>query len=385
MIYNKTLVFIAACIGMAFFGVAFIVMGAVLPSLTEQYALNSVGVSSLVTFLPVGVLFGSLIFGPIVDRFGYKILLIISTITLSFGIVGLSFLENLNLLRFCIFFVGLGGGMLNGATNALVSDITNDKERSSKLSILGVFYGLGALGVPLLLSTLSKFYRYQVILQWTGIFIILCVIYFIAICFPKPKLQQKLPIKHAFALIKDPLLLVMSFFLFFQSGLEGLFNNWTTSYLIEVTNIDEERIIFSLTFFVLGMTIARLILSYLLRKVNDKYVLLGGIFTSIFGVFLLSNVSAYWLIATGLFLIGTGLAAGFPIMISIIGTIYKETTGTAIGLALFIALTGNTFLNYVMGFVSKTFQINSFPMFLIILLIIQVIIVVTKIKTSIKN
>lgn len=34
--YKKNLVYAAACIGMAFFGIAFIVMGSVLPSLPES-------------------------------------------------------------------------------------------------------------------------------------------------------------------------------------------------------------------------------------------------------------------------------------------------------------------------------------------------------------
>src|SRR5690554_6211427 len=168
MKYSKRLVYIAACIGMAFFGIAFIVMGSVLPSLTAEYSLDKIGSSSLVSLLPAGVLAGTILFGIIVDRYGYKLLLVVSTLFTLSGIEGLSFFEDLNLLRICIFLIGLGGGMLNGSTNALASDISDDKDRGSKLSILGVCYGIGALGVPLLLGVLSKTYDYRFILQRTG-------------------------------------------------------------------------------------------------------------------------------------------------------------------------------------------------------------------------
>lgn len=385
MKYNKTLVFIAACIGMAFFGIAFIIMGAVLPSLTADYALDSIGASSLVAFLPVGVLLGSLIFGPVVDRFGYKILLIGSTLAVLMGLQGLSFFDNLNLLRFCIFLIGLGGGMLNGATNALVSDISDDKERGSKLSILGVFYGIGALGMPLLLGTLSKMYSYQVILQRTGLVLLLCVVYLVIISFPEPKLKQGFPIKKVFGMIKEPLLLIMSFFLFFQSAIEGLFNNWTTTYLKGTTAIAESDVIFSLTFFVLGMTIARLLLSYLLRVAKNTYVLTGGMLITVVGILLLNNASNFPMASVALFLAGFGLATGFPIMISIIGTFYKETTGTAIGIALFIALIGNTIINYAMGHIAERFEISVFPVFILILLVLQAIIIFTNLKIIKKN
>lgn len=379
--YKKNLVYIAACIGMAFFGVAFIVMGSVLPSLTVKYDLDAVGASSLVTFLPIGVLLGSLIFGPVVDRFGYKILLIVSTVFTLLGLEGLSFLDNMNVLRFCIFLIGLGGGMLNGSTNALVSDISDDKDRSSKLSILGVFYGIGALGVPFLLGMLSKIYTYEIILQWTGGFMLLCALYFITIKFPEPKVKQGFPIKKAFGLIKEPLLLIMSFFLFFQSGMEGLFNNWTTSYLKGTTSIEEGNIILTLTFFVLGMTVARLILSYLLQVVKHFRILIGGITIAMIGIIMLHYSLEFHTAAVSLFLTGFGLAAGFPIVVGLIGSVYKEATGTAIGLALFIALSGNSILNYIMGHISKTFDISSFPVFLAILLALQGIIVLMNSKT----
>ncbi|HBX45089.1 MFS transporter [Limibacterium fermenti] len=384
MKYNKTLVYIAACIGMAFFGIAFIVMGSVLPSLTAKYSLDTIGSSSLVSLLPVGVLVGSLLFGIIVDRFGYKLLLVVSTLFTLLGIEGLSFFENLNVLRICIFLIGLGGGMLNGSTNALASDISTDKERGAKLSILGVCYGIGALGIPLLLGMLSGTYSYQIILQGTGLFMLAAVLYFIAIKFPEPKIKQGFPVKEAIQLVKEPLLLFLSFFLFFQSGMEGLINNWTTSYLDGRTAISSDDVVLSLTFFVLGMTVSRLVLSYILRIIKHEYILLGGIMTAIIGIIMLHYAGDLRIAAISLFIAGFGLAAGFPIIISYIGTTYKNISGTAIGLAMFIALTGNTLLNYTMGFISKSFGISSFPVFLIILLLIQIIILFTNIKT-IKN
>lgn len=384
MKYNKTLVYLAACIGMVFFGIAFIVVGSVLPSLTAKYSLDAVGSSSLVSLLPVGVLTGSLLFGIIVDRYGYKSLLVVSTLFTLLGIEGLSFFDNLNILRICIFFIGLGGGMLNGSTNALASDISNDKERGAKLSILGVCYGIGALGMPLLLGILSGTYSSQIILQRTGLFMLLSVLYFIVIRFPEPKIKQGFPVKEAVELVKEPLLLFLSFFLFFQSGIEGLINNWTTSYLDVGIVVGSGDVVLSLTFFVFGMTVSRLILSYLLRIIKHEYILSGGIMIAIIGMIILNYAINLPLAAISLFITGFGLAAGFPVIIGYIGTSYKYISGTAIGIAMFIALIGNTLLNFGMGFISESFGISSFPILIIVLLLIQTIILFTNFKT-IKN
>ena len=110
--YHKNLVFTAACIGMCFFGVSMITLGSVLPSLVTKLELSGLQTTSLVTFLPIGMLAGSLIFGPIADRFGHKALLVPSCIIVLSGLEGLIFFESIPLLQISIVGIGLGGGIL---------------------------------------------------------------------------------------------------------------------------------------------------------------------------------------------------------------------------------------------------------------------------------
>jgi fucose permease len=378
--FNRNLVFAAACLGMAFFGVAFIVMGSVLPALTERFALDSVGASSVVTFLPVGVLLGSLLFGPVVDRWGYKMLLIASGLITIAGLEGLSWGTDFAFLRGCVFCIGLGGGMLNGATNALASDVSTDEDRSSRLSLLGVCYGVGALIVPMLLGTLSEYFSYSVILRWTGGVMLVCVIWFLAVRFPAPKFRQGFPFRQAVSLLRQPVLPILGFFLFLQSGMEGLTNNWSTSYLQATTNIAGGDVVLALTFCVLGMTLARLALSFIFRRVGQDRVLLGAMAVALAGMVLLNFSSGWGGSAASLFLIGAGLSAGFPVAVSLIGSAFRETSGTAIGIALFLALAGNSLLNYAIGWISRKWGIESLPLFLAILLVIQFVIAITNKK-----
>jgi fucose permease len=382
--YKKTLVYISACLGMTFFGIAFIVMGSVLPSVTEKYSLDPVGASSLVTFLPLGVLLGSLIFGPIVDRFGYKNLLIVSAFITALGLGGFSYFNQLNILRLCIFMIGFGGGMLNGETTALVSDIYDDNERNAKLSLLAVFYGVGALIFPLLLGSLSKWYSYEIFLRGTSFFILLCIIFFALVRFPNPKHAQGFPVKKAFSLLKEPVLLLLSLIFFFQSGLEGLFNNWTTSYLTSSTSIPQNDIVFALTFLVLGITLTRLALTFLLRSANPYSVLAIGMIVTSVGSILLHYSTCFTTVSISLFLVGCGMSGVAPIVFGFIGRHYKETTGTAIGIALFIALCGNSLLTYTMGYISKIFDIKVFPFFILVILGLQAFVLYRE-KRAVKN
>ena len=123
-----------------------ITLGAVLPSLIAKLNLSGLQTTSLVTFLPLGMLAGSLIFGPIVDRFGHKALLVPSCIIVLLGMEGLAFFESVPLLQASIVGIGLGGGILNGETNALYPTSQENPKKGSRLSFSGHVLRTGRIG-----------------------------------------------------------------------------------------------------------------------------------------------------------------------------------------------------------------------------------------------
>ena len=237
--YKRNQVFIAACIGLFLFGMTLITLGSILPTLKIKFETKGLNAGILSSLLPIGILVGSLLFGPIVDRRGYKLLLIISILLSVIGLEGLAFTNSLSLLYGCFFLIGFGGGIINGGANALVADISAEN-KGANLSLLGVSFGIGALGMPLLLGLLSKYFDYTVILSAVGFFMILPVIYISLIIFPIPKQVQGFPLNEGVKLLKESALLLISFYLFFQSGIEALVNNWTTSFLQEKIKMSNE-------------------------------------------------------------------------------------------------------------------------------------------------
>lgn len=358
---------------MCFFGISMITLGAVLPSLTAKLSLDNLQATALVTFLPLGLLGGSLLFGPIVDRFGYKTLLILSCIIVLLGLQGISYFTTLPLLQLSIISIGLGGGVLNGETNALVADISNETEKGSRLSLLGAFYGIGALGIPILLSTLSKHYSFETILQGIGVLLLIGILFCSTIRFPAPKQPQGFPIKEGLGLLKERSLLLLSFILFFQSGIEGVCNNWSTLYFGQTTQIPESKALIALTCMVAGLTIARLLLVVLFKKIKQKQVLFFSLLTAAAGFALLTFSPGFTRAAIGMVLIGAGLASTFPVILSIIGSRYTALSGTAFSVALVIALTGQALLNSLTGVLSQEFSIAVYPYLMITSLLIMLL------------
>src|SRR5439155_10371688 len=223
--YNRKLVFAAACAGMLLFGIVFLSLGSVVNLLQAKFNLDNNSLGTLTALLPFGILAGSLLFGPVVDRYGYKSLLILCALLVLAGLEGIAFAKSIGSVQGCIVLIGFGGGILNGGTNALVADISAG-ERGAKLSLLGVFFGIGALGMPGILSVLSKYCSQESIVAGVGLFVLLPVTYFGLIRFPAPKQQQGLSLRSIGAMLREPLLWLVGLVFFFQGGLDWTANDW---------------------------------------------------------------------------------------------------------------------------------------------------------------
>ncbi|TFH27989.1 MAG: MFS transporter, partial [Bacteroidia bacterium] len=303
---------------------------------------------------------GSLVFGPVVDRYGYKILLLVSGLLVFAGLEGIALTGNLMVLRISIVFIGLGGGAINGGANALVAD-TSEGNRGARLSLLGVFFGIGALGVPSLLGILNNVLSYEKILFWIGISVWLPMILFLLISFPPPKHPQGFPIGEAMKLLKDPWIILTGFVLFIQSGMEGLANNWSTTFLQENKEFINQHALFSLSCLVAGMTATRLILGWALHHVSSRLVLIGSIGLSISGSMIVLLAESHFAAYAGMAILGAGLAACFPVVMGFVADRYKSLSGTALSIVLVLALLGNMLINYGMGIVANAHGTGILP------------------------
>ena len=354
--YRKKLVFLAACLGMLLFGIGLITLGSIAGDLREKFALDEVGAGSLFSILPFGILGGSLVFGPVCDRYGYKILLVTACLGMSAGFEAMAMVSSLTGLRIAIFVFGFGAGIINGTTNALVADISTEA-KGANLSLLGVFFGIGALGMPFITGLLKGHISSFGILTGIGILTMMVGLFYMLIRFPKAKhaVQEG---RNKISLFRSPLIYLIAVFLFFQGSLESIMNNWTTSYLTETMGITEKRSLFALTLFVLGMTLMRLMIGSLFRSMPAEKLILLSMIPAFAGLILFHAGNSYFMAAAGLVLLGAGLAAGFPIMMGIAGTAFPERSGTALSLVLATALTGNMLINYVAGLVSRQYGIG---------------------------
>lgn len=371
-ITGKKIVFAAACAGMLLFGICLITLGAVAPTLRVKFSLDALGTGTLFSILPFGILTGSVVFGPVCDRRGYKLILILACLAMFTGFEGIAYARSLWLLKVCVFLFGLGGGIINGATNAVVADIS-EHNKGANLSLLGVFFGLGALGMPLLLGVWEQQANMLAIIATTGWLTLVVALLYSGIQFPKAKQERKQQPEAVIHRLMEPVLLLIAAFLFLQSSLEAIINNWATSYLISFEGMLESGALYALSLHITGMVIMRFLTGSLLRRFSQLKILWICMLLLLAGIFLMQTGHSLVIKTAGLFLSGAGLSGGFPVMLGLAGERYADISATAFSFLFTIALVGNMLVNYLMGIIVQHYGIQH----LVTVSYIEIIIMIT--------
>ncbi len=371
--YSNRSLFVAGCMGMLIFGIVMAVLGSVLPSVIEKYGIDKVDAGTLFLVLNLGMLIGSVIFGPLVDRYGYKGLLVMCAALVFASIEGIAFAPGINILRISLFFVGFAGGAINGGTNALVSDIS-DGQRGARLSLLGVFFGIGALGVPLLLGTLLDRFAWESLIGFVGVLILIPLIFFLILKFPAPKHSQGFPVSEGLKLTRETPLLLFGLILFIQSGMEMTVSGWSATYMNEYLAISARQAVLFLSFYWIGMIFTRIAITSLLQKAERRMVVLASLLVSVAGTMLILVSSSVMMVVAGLLLTGIGFAAIFPLVFSYVGDLYPRLSGTAFSVILAIALLGGMTFPSVVGILADSFDLRSAFMVAPVSLVISAVI-----------
>lgn len=369
---SRRFLFACACLGMLSFGIVLTVLGAVLPSIMTRFGIGKAEAGSLFLLMSLGILASSLVFGPLVDRYGYKGILLVSTLLIAAGLEWIAFASSMTSLRFAVLVIGFGGGVINGGTNALVADISSDG-RAANLNLLGVFFGVGAMGVPFALGTLTGRFTETALVAGVGALVVIVLAFLAVAVFPAPKQPQGFPIADAGKLVRDPLLLLMGLMLFLESGMEISVGGWTSTFVSEVLAVPARKALMILSLYWAGMMLARLALGYILRKTSAFIVLYACLAIALVGAALLLTTTSVSMAAIGVFTLGVGFAAMFPTVLGFIGDRYAALSGTAFSVAIAMALIGGMLLPYTAGVLGGNYGMRgSFaivPVALVILVI----------------
>ena len=126
-----------------------------LPFYAESYGANATLVGFLVAIYAAGQMFSAPFLGRLSDRYGRRPFLIISIFgnAISFLLLGLA--TNLTMIFIARLVAGMTAGNISVA-QAYITDITDEKNRSRGLGLIGAAFGIGYIFGPALGGILSQ-------------------------------------------------------------------------------------------------------------------------------------------------------------------------------------------------------------------------------------
>ncbi len=334
------------------FGIVMSSLGALLPALTAALGLNKATAGTLFFGMNFAMLAGSVVFGPICDRYGFRVLLPASTLLVGGAFLILSnagsYLEILSSLAL----LGFGGGALNGGANALLNDISPDR-RQSALNLLGIFFGFGALFTPFTIGSLLEAAGVGVILIGLGLLTMAPFILFALASFPAAKHQSGFKARELRSVLSSPLLYLFGLLLFFQSGNEFSVGGWVSTLLHEQHSMGAGEAAYALAAYWAAVMVGRLAASRIGSRVEAPVLVKGGALVAMValaGLILTENwaIALLWVVLTGL-----GFAAIFPTTLAQAGNEFSAYSGTAFSVIFVMALSGGMTAPWLVGLIAE--------------------------------
>src|SRR5690242_8886234 len=150
---------------MVVFGMLLALPGTViaLPEFSERFHLTLSARGLFIAALFGGLLLGSLISGPVVDRFGYRFSIAVPAATIAALLPAFTLAASYRPAVLALLGLGLSSATLNTAANALASDLF-PLERGRRMTMLAVAFSLGGLLLPTTIAAAAHFISWRAVL-----------------------------------------------------------------------------------------------------------------------------------------------------------------------------------------------------------------------------
>lgn len=300
-------------------GLYAMVLGSLLPIISDEYGLNNTVSGALLSAHQVGNLISGFIAGVLPLYLGRKksIIFLCSFVIMGFLIMILT--GNPVLLILGFLFTGLSRGSISNFNNIVVNEVSNSSP--SALNFLHSIFAVGALIAPFLVilcTSLAGDIGWKIA---AGVIIILAIISIFL--FSKMKIddikKDKSKIKISYEFMKNRYFWISAGILFFYLCAEATINGWMVKYFIDsrIMTIKYAQMLASLLWIVI--LIGRLTCAMLGDRVPKKALLFAtSIGTVVFYLLLLSTQSLT-VITVAIMGLGFCMAGIYPTTISTIG------------------------------------------------------------------
>ena len=356
---QRARLFAAACGGMFIFGLVLALLGTLfgLPLMRERLGVNLAQQGDLFLLLFAGVCFATVAVGPLIDRFGNKLVLLVSAVLVTVALVEFAAAKSMLAATIASLVLGLGGGGLNTSCNVLTSELY-EGNRGPMLNLLGIFYGFGALFIPLLAASITSWLPMPELLTITAVLPAIGAILYALLPFPSAREGHGMSWREILEVVRYPGLLLFGVALFLESGNEAVLAGWTSTYLGEA-GATAGLATWVLAWYWAGLMLGRLTASRLLRHFRDVQLVLLSALASMAGCAVLLGSESITVLAIVVFLTGFAFSPIYPTTLAMIGDRYKRYAGTVFGVLFALGLAGGAVFPWAVGQISQARSVRT--------------------------
>jgi MFS transporter, FHS family, glucose/mannose:H+ symporter len=334
-------------------GVVMTFLGPMLPVLSARWSLSDAQSGSLIFTEFFASMFGMLLSGVSVRRLGYRLTLIIGLILMPAGMAMLSLGSwRVGILSTCV--LGLGYGITTPAGNLRTAE-TNPQRRASALNLINAVWGIGAMASPFLVALAVRTHRVGWFLTGTAVFLWMLLL---AVALSRFDPDRRTSAARSVAPLpwwSSPMLPLVCVLFFVYVGTETSLGNWVAMYARRVSPQDHTLSTITPSFFWGALLAGRAFAPLALKRWRETYVAQAGLLVALVGAIGLAGAHGMGLVIAGAMFGGLGLAAIFPISVSLLPGWFQESAESASGAIFSSGNLGGAVLPWVVGAVSTHF------------------------------
>jgi MFS transporter, FHS family, glucose/mannose:H+ symporter len=327
----------------------------VFPSFLTRLGGNSVQqgllLSALFFFFPAA----SVVSGIVADRIGKTRVATVGVLLVALPLGLIAVFQDVWARTVTLLLFGIGGGIIESQSSALLVDISPARERSI-LNLSQVLFSVGAAVGPFLLvliySATDRLPISAVFLFLAGINLLLAVSFILT---RKPVLP---PVDHEALglrkLLKNRLLLAMALCIFLYVAAEMGTAAWLAKYGEIHLGLSRELAPVCITIFWGSLGLSRALVGVLTQRIPDRTVLILAVALSIAAQLFAFSVGNTAVSLVGIGILGFGMGCVWPTLVALAGSRFRGDSGSAVGIMVAAGALSVPLVQMAVGFTSRS-------------------------------
>jgi FHS family glucose/mannose:H+ symporter-like MFS transporter len=331
-------------------GILTTLLGPMLPLLMSRWALNDTQAGNLFLVQFLAALVGVQLSGVLLSRLGFRPAFLLGLLLMSCGTATL-YVGSVRLGMASVAVYGLGLGLIVPTDNLLIAEISPNS-RTSAVSLLNFFWGVGAVLCSLMVAWTSAHGLLPFFLGSVSLFLVLLALAMRGLPFPAaagssagaPRWRE---------LATKPVIWLFAAVFFLYPGAETAVGGWIASYVSRLGPHEAEMAPLMPAFFWASLTVGRALGTLFLHYVPERRVLRGGCATASAGIVLMLWSSTLSGVIVGALITGLSFATLYPITVARLSQRFG-VAARSIGAFMFsLASVGPAVIPWLVGITSQ--------------------------------